>query len=246
MPASRMESVEYRPHGGRGLLAGMLRCPLCGSPMRVKSGSAADAYYYVCTKKERGGRKCCAAENISGKAADAYALHITAAAMASAISRRPAPMINRMFDTLKKYFTDKSGMKRRLQESLTEDASGKLAENKAAIERLMAILEQAGDSAAAVHIICRINQLEEENRDLQERQNAEKKCGKQNAYDIAAEEMLNRLKNFENTLPENDPSGSEGKSLEKITELFDYMLGCISIECKRAVFRLIAGQVRIG
>lgn len=80
MPASRMESVEYRPHGGRRSSCRNAALPSLRIAYACEVRQRSRCLLLCMHKKERGGRKCCAAENISGKAADAYALHITAAA----------------------------------------------------------------------------------------------------------------------------------------------------------------------
>lgn len=70
------KSKNYKkPRSNTALLSGILRCGNCGAYMRPKLGtrvldSGERIFSYMCAKKERSRRACCAAKNVSGNSLD--------------------------------------------------------------------------------------------------------------------------------------------------------------------------------
>lgn len=150
----RNQSKEYRkPRSNQALLTGLLWCS-CGGRMYPKlskrvTAEGAPVYTYVCNRKERSKRGLCSRKNVSGNLLD------------SAV----AEQVKRLEEDQGAFCTGMAEGGRRCRDSgkqwdsELERLRRRQAENVRKIEALVDSLADFQDSAAAVHIKRRVEQL---------------------------------------------------------------------------------------
>ena len=149
--------VAVRARGKVGLLAGALRCPLCGALMRVKKGTAEGSFYYrcgakygvaVCGSSENGsGEARCRCENVNGAALDDLVITAAAAFLADAAVGLPPACCVKIRENCRGSFP-------------CEDRRPEAEKQQGdALQKLIFALEHANSVAACEAILKRIEEL---------------------------------------------------------------------------------------
>lgn len=156
---NRNKAKTFRGNGNSNcLLSGLLRCGVCGSPMRPKVARAgSDAFVYMCVLKETSKRTKCGICNINGNTLDAIIL-----SEAQGFS----------FDTAEishKLIAVKTKIRRDGTETPGEAAllGEKIRMNKQAIHSLLDSVAEHGQTSGTSYIMARIDELAAKNERLQ-------------------------------------------------------------------------------
>ena len=160
----RNKSKTYRtPRENKALLTGLLYCS-CGERMYPKLTKRKNAdgklvYSYVCKMKERSKREHCSVRNASGNALDEAIID-----QIKILTEDQSSFVAQLEQSRQQYY----GNQNRYESELT-DLRSKHAENEKIVMGLLDTLAMAGESPAKHRILKRIEEMENENREIDQR-----------------------------------------------------------------------------
>ena len=160
----RNKSKTYRtPRENKALLTGLLYCS-CGERMypkltKRKNADGEPVYSYVCKMKERSKREHCSVRNAGGNALDEAIID-----QIKILTEDQSSFVAQLEQSRQQY----DGNQNRYESELT-DLRSKHAENEKIVMGLLDTLAMAGESPAKHRILKRIEEMENENREIDQR-----------------------------------------------------------------------------
>ncbi|MCI8659117.1 MAG: recombinase family protein [Lachnospiraceae bacterium] len=199
-------SKSYRkPRSNQALLSGYLRCGSCGDYMRPKKGrihkDGECPFFYLCTRKERSQKSCCAMKNLKGNEVDEKICE-----QLGDLEEDKETFIQTI-EKERRELERKGQEKKKGQKSENQrsEITWRISENEEKIRRLVETLSMAS-KGAEVYILQQIDYISKENEKLEKERI--QKAGQinekdQEAFDrIEADLLVSRALSFEEMIKE--------------------------------------------
>ena len=160
----RNKSKAFRKaRQNEALLTGMLFCT-CGERMYPKltkriNGAGENIYSYTCKMKERSKRQRCSSRNINGNMLDAAVVE-----QIKSLTDHDSSFLSQLARSRERYTGKREQYERQLEELQSDHAR-----NEQTIYGLVDSLAMVGDLAAKSHVLKRMEELSEENRNIENR-----------------------------------------------------------------------------
>ena len=211
----RNKSKAYRkPRNNEALLTGLLFCS-CGERMypklsQRKTADGEPIYTYVCKMKERSKRERCNRRNANGNILDASIIE-----QIKSLLEHDSSFITQLEKSRQFYTGNREQYKTQMDELRAE-----YAENTKKINGLIDSLSMVGDSIARPHVLGRIEELTQINRDVE-----------------------NRIHELEGLINVDALNDAEFDLLRQMLSMFRASIDDMSIEEKRAAIRTVVRKV---
>ena len=210
----RNKSKAYRkPRSNEALLTGLLFCS-CGermypklTPRRTEKGDL--IYAYVCKMKERSKGERCDRRNVNGNALDAAIME-----QIKSLPEDDADFMTQLEKSRQFYIGSEP------YQSQLDALRAEYAERKTVLHGLIDSLGMVGESAAKEHVVKRIEELAEMNRNVKR-----------------------RIRELEGVINANALSDAEFTLLQEILSSFSTCVDNMSLEGKRTAIRTIIRRV---